>query len=183
MWQKVLAALGLKAHDHLLTSADYEFMKYVTEYGKQYPTKHEFNMRAKIFVENLEFIAEHNAKEEETHTVGINHLMDLTDDEYKQMLGYKSEMNPEMERLPEVLSTEGLADEVNWVTSGAVTAVKNQGQCGSCWSFSSTGAIEGAEFLHGTKTLTSLSEENLVECSTKNKGCKGGAMVLAFMYV
>jgi len=74
-----------------------------------------------------------------------------------------------------------LASEVNWVDKGAVTGVKNQGQCGSCWAFSTTGAIEGAREIAGSG-LTSLSEENLVECSKQNHGCGGGAMVLGFMY-
>jgi len=93
-------------------------------------------------------------------------------------------MQPEHKQIHErhYLSEDQLKDTVNWVTQGAVTGVKNQGQCGSCWSFSSTGAIEGAEFLHGTKKLTSLSEQQLVDCSTRNNGCKGGSMGLAFLY-
>jgi len=71
--------------------------------------------------------------------------------------------------------------EVNWVKKGAVTPVKNQGQCGSCWSFSSTGALEGA-YQISTGTLDSFSEEQLVECSRLNHGCNGGSMALAFRY-
>jgi len=179
MWHKLLAALGLKGQDQLMTSADYEFMRYVTEYGKQYATKAEFDHRAGIFKKSLQAIEEHNAAGN-THQLGLNHLSDYTDAEYKQLLGYRPDLRPARSEA-ELLSEEHLEDEVNWVTRGAVTGVKNQGQCGSCWAFSTTGAIEGAREIAGSG-LTSLSEENLVECSKQNHGCKGGAMVLGFMY-
>jgi cathepsin L len=83
---------------------------------------------------------------------------------------------------PKVFDTTKLTEHINWVEKGAVTPVKNQEQCGSCWAFSSTGAIEGSEFIHGTKQLTSLSEQNLVDCSKENEACDGGLMTLAFKY-
>jgi len=74
-----------------------------------------------------------------------------------------------------------LPSSINWVTAGAVNPVKNQGQCGSCWAFSTTGSLEGCHYIK-TKQLVSLSEEQLVECSWWNNGCNGGNFDFAFEY-
>merc|ERR1712080_573649 len=113
-------------------------------------------------------------------TIGINEFTDRTDNEMKKMMGYQ----PVERGNATILDDSNLDDSVDWRSKGAVTPVKNQGQCGSCWAFSTTGAVEGAMFIK-TGSLQSYSEQQLVDCSGSfgNMGCNGGLMDNAFRYI
>jgi len=166
-----------------MSTEDYQFYNFVSEYGRSYATKAEFDFRAEQFKMNLAAIEEHNSQNGQTSTVGINFMADWTTAEKKKLNGYKAPSNSTQENV-EILSTSDLPASVDWRTKGAVTPVKNQGQCGSCWAFSTTGSVEGAEFLK-TGNLQSFSEQQLVDCSGSygNMGCNGGLMDNAFKYI
>ena len=181
-----MAAVATSTH----TEEQYQmlFRAFIKQHNKSYHVD-EFHTRYANFKNNLDLIKAHNAKIGVSYKVAVNTFADLTSDEFRsKYLGYKmvdrsylrsKNVDREAESFNGTLPTS-----VNWVTKGAVTAVKNQGQCGSCWSFSTTGSVEGAHFL-ATGTLVSFSEQQLVDCSSAqgNDGCNGGLMDQAFQYI
>jgi cathepsin L len=143
----------------------------------------EFMSRFNTWKSNYDFIEEFNQRNNGV-TLAMNHLGDLSNAEYRSIYnGFIMSANWN-ESLP-IFKTERIAaDNVDWRTKGAVTAVKNQGQCGSCWAFSTTGTIEGCHVISGG-SLVSLSEKNVMDCSWSygNQGCNGGWPASAIKYV
>lgn len=142
------------------------------------------------FANNDDIISEHNAKVS-TYTLGHNKFSHLSKEEYKVYTGLGLKRTTPLEP-PIAIHTADNAtatpSSIDWVELGSVTGVKDQGQCGSCWSFSTTGALEGA-YMNKYKTLESFSEQNFVDCDTRkgdprgtDMGCNGGLMDSAFSW-
>jgi len=154
----------------------------------------EEKFRMKIWMENKAKIEKHNRhalKGLHSYHLAMNEWGDLLHHEFVATVnGYKarpanfSGEKPQGAKYLLPAHTETLPDNVDWRDHGAVTPVKNQGQCGSCWSFSTTGALEAMHH-RATGKLVSLSEQNLIDCSRKygNQGCNGGLMDAAFQYI
>jgi len=134
-----------------------------------------------IFTENYLKAVSHNTKST-TYKKGLNQFSDLTGAEFKQMYasGYKGNKTRNPVHNTHHKSAP-LPASVDWREEGAVTDIKDQGKCGSCWAFSAVGALEGLNFL-STGKLLSFSEQQLVDCETADHGCNGGLMDHAFKY-
>jgi C1A family cysteine protease len=176
----LLAGLGFVS-----AATQEEFVAYVKEFSKVY-TSEELFTRFQNFNDNKKIIDEHNAKGL-SWQMGVNQFTDLTQQEFSDLyLGYLPRQNDYLRSLNEHVApaNQVLADSLDWRTKGAVTPVKDQAQCGSCWAFSTTGSVEGANQIK-TGQLQSLSEQQLVDCagSAGNQGCNGGLMDDAFEYI
>jgi len=160
------------------------FTAWMQEHNRIYSAE-EFQPRFAAFKDNMDYVRDWNAKNSQT-VLGLNKMADLTNKEYRSIyLGLRLTAAPRSGDAMKLSTTRVNANAtVDWRTKGAVTAVKDQGQCGSCWSFSTTGSVEAAHFF-ATGNLVSLSEQNLVDCSTAegNEGCNGGLMDDAFTYI
>ena len=168
---KSFAFAAVIASASAISEIELKYANYLAQYGKISNDVDEFNMRMENFSIVDEFIEEHNSGNS-THVAGHNQFSDWTRQEYRNMLGKKA-AEPVMNGTTQIFDESTAAASVNWIDAGAVTPVKDQAQCGSCWSFSATGALEGAHYI-ATKTLKSFSEQQLVSCSTANYGCNGG---------
>ncbi|XP_043929728.1 cathepsin W isoform X2 [Protopterus annectens] len=150
------------------------FKDFMVTYQKTYRDEEEANQRFKIFVKNLETAQKIQKLDQGTAEYGITKFSDLTEKEfqtfYLNTLLSKLQSRPmKKARIPD----DPPPPEWDWREHGAVTQVKDQGMCGSCWAFSVTGNIEGQWFIHKGKLL-SLSEQELVDCDTLDQACGGG---------
>jgi len=173
---------------HLLGEEHYQshFAGFVAKYGKIY-SKDDLVYRFNVFKSNLDFITATN-KKNLSYTLGMNKFGDLPFHEFHAKYTGFNNIKRDFIRSKNtpVHSHTNNPTSVDWRTKNAVTPVKDQGQCGSCWAFSATGSMEGAWALSPkNKDLVSLSEQQLVDCSGAqgNQGCNGGLMDYAFEYV
>jgi len=170
----------------MAVTVEERFERFVGHFEKTYESAEAKVHAAFAFAENDEIIRRHNAGNS-TFELGHNEFSDLTWPEFKKLYVSGMAANPSLRRPKNIdlslLSAPSDAS-VDWVAKGAVTPVKNQGQCGSCWAFSTTGSTEGAFQIAGNP-LTSFSEQDLVDCAASfgNAGCNGGLMDNGFKYI
>jgi len=164
------------------TDLEAEFHAFAAKYGKDYGA--DFDSRKAIFAANLAIIEEHNSANH-GYTLALNSFADLAGKEFASMYtGVSGKPNVTLLGTHRYSGAE-LPETVDWISKGAVTPVKDQAQCGSCWAFSSTGALEGAWQI-ATGKLVSFSEQQLVDCAKfrwGNMGCSGGLQPHAFNYI
>jgi C1A family cysteine protease len=172
----------------LVVSPYPSFTTWQTLYGKEYLSASERDYRKSVYDRNVQKIARHNAHRH-SWKMGANKFADLTSREFARLYlsgGYNNSTQNRVKDYNWTLlsNASALPNSVDWSAKGAVTPVKDQGQCGSCWAFSTTGSLEGAWFLKHN-ALVNLSEQQLVDCSTAegNQGCNGGLMDYGFQYV
>lgn len=178
----ILAAIAAVAlYNQNAGPAPYSFEQFKVDYQKSYSKVGEESYRKTIFLRNLIKIAEHNANPSNTYTQGVNQFTDLTDAEFQAL--YLTLTVPKVNNEVYVDKVVPNAD-IDWQNAGKVTPVKNQAQCGSCWAFSATAALESTVFI-ATGNSNNFSEQQLVDCSRSygNQGCNGGWMDSAFQYI
>ncbi|KAK6123588.1 hypothetical protein DH2020_042677 [Rehmannia glutinosa] len=155
-------------------------------WGRQYPdslSSKDKVERFKAFKSNALFIDSYN-KKGKPHKLGLNQFADLTTEEFNNIhscsraeehyeLGDETFMYETVQNVPR---------SIDWRKKGAVTPIKNQFRCGSCWAFSAVAAVEGINYIR-TKKLISLSEQELVDCDKRSYGCRYGYVKLAFDFI
>ncbi|XP_034109367.1 procathepsin L-like [Drosophila albomicans] len=193
--KKLILFVALVGYAQALSYSDVleeKWNRFQLDYTKFYETEDESLLRRRIFEDNKRMIDNHNRRfmaGKESYEMGVNQFTDLLPKEFESLM--LSSIN--------ITEAEGLIDfrytaprdvvsprSIDWRTKGAVTRVKNQGRCGSCWAFATTGTLEGQTFVK-TGRLVSLSEQNLMDCSNRhpynNKGCAGGSTSRALNYI
>jgi len=184
---QMLSIIGLSLVNSVTDRHWIDFSDFRFKFGKRYQNLEELKQRFEIFKENAIEIYNHNKNENKTFTLAINQFTDLSRDEFIHY--YVNGLNNYQSYGCVIYTAPSnilLPSSIDWRQKGAVSSVKDQGQCGSCWTFSSTGAIEGSWAISKGQ-LFDLAEQQLVDCAKGFKygshGCNGGQMEGAFKYV
>jgi len=167
------------------------FVRFAKENHRTYAVDEIFD-RLKNFKDNVDFVLEHNAKKDETFTVGLNQFADWSLEEFEDYLksGFKAPANyktaPAVELSPAELAHQlrDLPEEVDWEEQGFMSEVRNQGGCGSCYAFSALGTLEGRfGIARGQDQMQLLSPQSIVDCDRGNGGCSGGFMSAVYNHL
>ncbi|GMI72871.1 senescence-associated gene 12 [Hibiscus trionum] len=161
--------------------------QWMVQHGRSYATQEEQTMRFQTFKNNLEFIDNFNNMGNQTYKLSVNEFADLTNEEFLTYYAGYTFYPSETSLKPKRFRYENLTnvpESIDWRKKGAVTGIKNQASCGSCWAFSAIAAVEGAVKIK-TGQLLSLSEQQVVDCARtkRSHGCDGGYMDEAFNYI
>ncbi|XP_065857349.1 senescence-specific cysteine protease SAG39-like [Euphorbia lathyris] len=180
-----LASQAMAARTLQDASMQAQHEQWMARYGRVYKDSNEKEMRFNIFKQNVHLIESFNKDEAKSFKLGINQFADLTNEEFKTSRnGFKGHMCSEQAGPFRYENISAVPTSMDWRKKGAVTPIKDQGQCGSCWAFSTVAAVEGITQLT-TGKLISLSEQELVDCDTKgeDQGCEGGLMDDGFKFI
>lgn len=163
------------------------FDNWLNEFKLQYQSENHITEMMEKWIDNDNYIKEINSQNL-PFKLGHNQFSGMNRTEFVETIKENSEFGKRVSKLNyKYIPEDNLPDHVDWVKAGAVTPVKDQGTCGSCWTFSTTGALEGAYFIK-TGNLVSFSEQQLVDCDNlrgggRNHGCNGGLMDRAFEWI
>lgn len=164
-------------------SIQYLFEAWRFQYNHHFKSANHYMNAFNVFTRHTQDILSHNQNQDSSYKLGHNQYSYLSNSDFRKIF---TPHRFQHRSVAQTVSNTGSFSDTNtgidWCNKGAVTPVKNQAQCGSCWAFSSTGAVEGAYFLK-TGNLTSFSEQQLVSCDRVDQGCNGGEMDNAFQWI
>ncbi|XP_050367304.1 ervatamin-B-like [Argentina anserina] len=185
----ILATIAHQATSQALNEASIaeKYDQWMSMYGRVYPNSEDKQRRFAIFKKNVEFVENFNKDGNKTYKLGVNKFSDMTNEEFlRQRTGAKMPTNRSLtssENTPfRYQNLDDVPPQIDWRQNGAVTPIKDQGKCNSCWAFSAVAAVEGLIKIK-TGKLLSLSEQQLVDCDQFNRGCQPGRIDAAYDYI
>jgi cathepsin F len=180
----IAVALGAKAQRG---PHEVRFQDWMSKHSKKYNTQTEYETRLNNFIAASKRIVGLNARSKainSTATFAHNKFSDLTLDEFTARLGMKGYKPNQVEGAPVASSAPLAPSQFDWRTKKGITAIKDQGQCGSCWAFSCTESIESVYIIKGGKAgQVPLAPQQIVDCDKGDGGCNGGDLPTCYAYV